>query len=175
MSRTTPLDITTQGSIPSFIETKSITLDANNTTKAHRVFTVTGRVMVEGLYGVVTTALGSAVTAAHWRTNDQTATLPISAVAGTTLSSFTVGSVLTRKSIVSVALSADNASAAKVIDPVAATAPGFFMPFTVVQKTGGVQTDIEFVYTTTNAPTTGAITFYAIFKPLTPDGDLRAV
>lgn len=175
MSRTTPLDLSTQGNIPSFIESKSITLDANNATKAHRLFTVTGNVMVEGLYGVVTTALGSVITAAYWRTNDQTATLPISAAAGTTLSSFAVGSVLTRKSLVSVALSADDASAAKVVDPVAATAPGFFMPFVVTQKTAGVQTDIEFVYSTTNAPTTGAITFYAIFRPLTADGDLRAV
>ena len=91
------------------------------------------------------------------------------------LSSFAVGSLITRKSLVSVALSADNASAAKVVDPVAATAPDVLMPFAVVQKTGGVQTDIEFVYTTTNTPTSGAIKWYCEFEPLTEDGDVRAV
>ena len=155
--------------------TKSHTLVGNNATVAVPLFRVTGSVKVIALYGVVTTALGSAVTAAHWRTNDQTATLPISAAAGTTLSNFVAGSVLTRKSLVSVALTGDNASAAKVIDPVAATAPDIFMPFNVVQKTGAVQTDIEFVYTTTNTPTSGAITFYVMYAPLTATSTLVEV
>lgn len=155
--------------------TKSITLSGNNTTVATPIFRVTGSIKVIALYGVVTTTLGSAQTAAHWRTNDQTATLPISAAAGTTISSMGVGSILTRKSLVSVALTADNSTAAKVIDPVAATAPDIFMPFIVEQKVGGIQTDIEFVYTTTNTPTTGAITFYAMYAPLTADSTLVAV
>lgn len=151
---------------------KAITLSGNNTTVATPLFRVTGNVEVRALYGVVTTTLGSNQTAAHWRTNDQTATLPISASAGTTVSSLGVGSLLVRKSLVSVALTADNSTAAKVIDPVAATAPGVFMPFQVVQKVGGVNTDIEYVYTTTNTPTTGAITFYIRWVPLTEDSNL---
>lgn len=153
----------------------SITLVANNTTAAVPIFRVTGSVHVTELYGIVTTVLGSNLTAAHWRTNDQTATLPISAAAGTTISSFAVGSKLTRHSVLTVALKADNSSAAKVIDPVAATAPEVHMPFSVVQKTGSVQTDVEFVYTTTNTPTSGAITFFAVWRPLSTGSNLAAV
>jgi hypothetical protein len=154
---------------------KAQTLSGNNTTVATPLFRVTGTVEVTQLYAIVTTALGSNITAAHWRTNDQTATLPVSAAAGTTLSSFVAGSKLTRSSIVSVALSGDNASAAKVRDPVAATAPSVHMPFDVVQKTGGVNTDIEFVYTTTNTPTTGALIHYVEWQPLSDGATLVAL
>ena len=151
------------------------TLDGSNTTVAESVFRVTGSVKVLALYGIVTTALGSNITAAHWRTYDQTATLPISAAAGTTLSSFAVGSLITRKSLVTVALTGDNASAAKVTDPVAATAPDVFMPFIVTQKTGSVTTDIQFVYTTTNTPTSGAIEHHLGWLPLTEGSSVAVV
>lgn len=154
---------------------KDQTLSGSNTTVATPLFRVTGTVEVTQLYSIVTTALGSNITAAHWRTNDQTATLPISAAAGTALSSFTVGSKLTRSSIVSVALTGNNASAAKVIDPVAATAPAVHMPFEVVQKTAGVQTDIEFVYTTTNTPTSGVIRHFVEWQPMSDGATLVAV
>ena len=154
---------------------KTQTLSGNNTTVATPLFRVTGSVEVTQLYAIVTTALGSNQTAAHWRTNDQTATLPISAAAGTTISSFAVGSKLTRGSLVSVALTGNNSSAAKVIDPVAATAPAVHMPFEVVQKTDAVQTDIEFVYTTTNTPTSGVLVHYIEWQPLTPDSTLVVV
>lgn len=163
--------ITTNGLIVS----KAITLSASNTTANVPIFTVTGDVQVLSLYGVVTTALGSNVTAAYWRVNDQTAQTAISLATGTTLSSFTVGSLLTRRSLVSVALVGTNANAAAVVDPVAATAPGYFMPFTIVQKTGNVLTQIEFVYTTTNTPTSGAITFYAGWVPLSDGANIVAV
>jgi len=149
---------------------KSITLSASNTTAAVPLFTVTGDVQVLSLYGVVTTALGSNITAAYWRANDQTAQAAISLATGTTLSSFTAGSLLTRRSLVSVALVGTNANAGAVVDPVAATAPGLFMPFAVVQKTGGITTDIEFVYTTTNTPTSGAIEFFIGWVPLSANG-----
>lgn len=153
---------------------KTQTLSGNNATVATPLFRITGTVQVTQLYAVVTTALGSNVTAAHWRSNDQTATLPISAAAGTTLSSLPAGSVLTRHSLVSVALKADSSSAAKVIDPVAATAPAVHMPFCVVQKTAGVNTDIEFVYTTTNTPTSGVIQHFVEWQPLS-EGSTLAV
>jgi hypothetical protein len=175
MARQPIILMSEDGQIRRYVESKAQTLSGNNTTVATPLFRVTGTVRVIALYGIVTTALGSNITAAHWRTNDQTATLPISAAAGTTLSSFTAGSLLTRNSLVSVALTGDNASAAKVRDPVAATAPDVNMPFEIVQKTGGVNTDIEFVYTTTNTPTSGAIKHYVIFEPLSDDGDIRAL
>lgn len=154
---------------------KAQTLTGSNTTVATPLFRVTGTVEVTQLYAIVTTALGSNVTASHWRTNDQTATLPITAAAGTVISSFVAGSKLTRKTVVATALSADNASAAKVVDPVAATAPAVHMPFEVVQKTGGVNTDIEFVYTTTNTPTSGALIHYVEWQPMSDGATLSAV
>jgi hypothetical protein len=154
---------------------KDQTLSGSNTTVSTPLFRVTGTVEVTQLYAIVTTALGSNITAAYWRTNDQTAQLPITAAAGTTLSSFVAGSKLTRSSLVSVALTGNNASAAKVIDPVAATAPAVHMPFEVVQKTGGVQTDIEFTYTTTNTPTSGVIRHFVEWQPISDGATLVAV
>lgn len=151
---------------------KTQTLTGNNTTVATPLFRVTGSVHISQLYAVVKTALGSNVTAAHWRTNDQTATVAISLATGTTLSSLPAGTTLTRHSIASVALKADTAAAAKVIDPVAATAPAVHMPFAVVQKTGGVNTDIEFVYTTTNTPTSGVIQHFVEWQPLSEGASL---
>jgi hypothetical protein len=154
---------------------KTQTLSGSNTTVATPLFRVTGSVRVTELYAVVTTVLGSNNTAAHWRTNDQTAQVAISLATGTTLSSLPAGSMLTRHSLVSVALKADSSAAAKVIDPVAATAPAIHMPFEVVQKTGGVQTDIEFVYTTTNTPTSGVIQHFVEWQPLSEGSTLVAV
>lgn len=175
MARNPIVNMSQEGAVRRYVETKLQTLSGNNTTVATPIFRVTGSVKINKIYGVVQTALGSNVTAAYLRTNDQTAQVAISLATGVTLSSFAIGSLITRKSLVSVALSADNASAAKVVDPVAATAPDVLMPFAVVQKTGGVQTDIEFVYTTTNTPTSGVIKWYCEFEPLTEDGDVRAV
>lgn len=154
---------------------KAITLSGNNTTVATPIFQLTGSVEVRALYGVVMTTLGSNVTAAYWRLNDQTAQVSISLATGTTLSTYAVGSLLSRRSIASVALFGQNSVATTVHDPVAATAPSYFMPFAIAQKTGGVQTNIEFVYTTTNTPTTGAITFYCRYIPLSEDAKLVAV
>jgi hypothetical protein len=139
------------------------------------IFTVKGTVLVNGLYGIVTTAIGSNHTAAHWRVNDQTvATQVISLATGTTVSSLPAGTFLSRRSLVSVALVATTSAAATLSDPVAATAPDYFMPFTVTQKTAGVQTDIEYVYTTNNS-SLGTIKFTVLFTPLSDDGSVDPV
>lgn len=151
------------------------TLIGNNTTASNIIFRVTGSIEVLRLYGIVTTVLSSNITAAFFRTNDQTAQLDITAAAGTTLSSFSVGSLIARNSVAAVALTGDNSSAAKVRDPVAATAPAVLMPFIMVQKTAAVQTDIEFRYTTTNTPATGAIQFFLEYRPISGDGSAVAV
>lgn len=162
------------GTTPGAVVSSSKTLSANNTTAAVPIFRVTGNVEVLALYGVVTTALGSNQTAAYWRLNDQTAQVNISLNTGTTISSAAVGSQVVRNSVATVALVLANASAGRVTDPVAATAPDVYMPFTITQK-NGANSDIEFVYSTTNTPTSGAITFYAVYLPLTPDSTLVAV
>lgn len=142
-------------------------LNANNTTGTLSLFTITGDVYVVSLYGVVTTALGANNTAAYWRINDGSAQASISLSTGTTLSAAPAGSLIVRDSIASVALALKSASAAGVQDPVAATAPSLFMPFALVQKTGNVTSTVEFLYTTTDTPTTGAIDFYIGWVPLT--------
>lgn len=157
------------------VSSKEITLSASNTTAAVPLFTVVGSVQVLALYGVVTTTLSSNITAAYWRQNDGTAQQAISLAAGTTLSSFAVGSTIVRRSLVSVALAGTSTATGTVTDPVAATAPGSFMPFILAQKTGGVTTNVEFVYTTTNTPATGAITFYLGWVPLTEGSYINPV
>jgi len=153
---------------------KTISLTANNETVAVPLFTVTGSVQFIALYGVVQETLGSQVTAASWRVNDGSAQPSISALAGTTLSGFVAGSTLVRRGIASVALVASNASLTALIDPVASTTPGSFMPFIIIEKNGG-PTAIEFRYATTNTPTTGSITFYAGWVPLTPNANVTPV
>lgn len=152
---------------------KTATINASNTTASVSLFNVTGNVQVLSLYGVVKTALSSNITAAHWRTWDQTAAVAISQATGTTLSNFTAGSMLTRRSLNTVALVGTNASAAAVVDPVAATAAVAFMPFIVVQKTGNVLTTVEFRYTTTNTPASGEIEFYLGWIPLTENSKVE--
>lgn len=154
--------------------TKELTLSASNATANVPIFTVTGSVEFIGLYGIVTTALSSNITAAYLQINDQTATPDISLASGTTLSSFAAGSLFARISTAGVAMAAQNASAGRVTDPVAATAPSLLMPFAVTQKTAGVLTQVEFVYSTTNTPATGVIKWYARWFPLSDDGNVVA-
>ena len=154
--------------------TKEHTLVGNNTAGIQvPLFTVTGAVEVFRLYYIVTTTFGSNHTAAYFQINDQTATPDISL--SVTLSNATVGSLISRHSLVSVAAIFSSAAAGVVKDPVAATAPGMFMPFIVVQKTGGITTNIEYVYSTTNAPTTGAFKAYIQYRPLSDNGAITAV
>lgn len=154
---------------------KEVTLSASNTTASVDLFTVTGSVEVTGLWGVVTTVLGSNQTAAYWRLNDGAAQSAISLATGTTISNLPVGSLLSRRSLVSVALVASTAAQEQVVDPVAATAPSYFMPFVLVQKTAGATSTVQLVYTTTNTPTSGAIKFFIRWLPLSTGSKIQAV
>lgn len=159
---------------PGLLVSKTLTTNASNTTSVNPIFTITGQVQVIQLYGIVTTTLGANQTAAYWRLNDQTAQVNISLNTGTTVSNAAVGSIIARRSIASVAIALANASAGAIQDPVAATAPAVFMPFNLVQKVGGVLTQIEYVYTTTTTPTSGEITFYCGWIPLTEGSSVTA-
>lgn len=154
---------------------KSVTLVGNNAAGIQvPLFTVTGNVKVNKLYGVVTTTLGSNQTAAYWQLNDGAATPDITLATGTTISNAGVGSIIARRSLVSVALVLANSTASVVTDPVAATAPDSFMPFIITSKVSATTT-IEFVYSTTNTPTSGAIDFYVEYTPLEPNGSITAI
>lgn len=145
--------------------TNSKTLSGNNTTVVTPIFHIIGTVEVLALWGTITTALGANNTATYWRLNDQTSQLNITLNTGTTISAFTVGSIIVKKNVAGGALTALNASAGRVSEPTTLETL-YFSPFVAVQKTGGVTTDIEFVYTTTDTPTSGVINFGAYYLPI---------
>jgi len=152
---------------------KSLTLSGNNTTVAAPIFSITGSVEIRAIWGVITTTLGANHTAAHWRLNDQTAQVVITAAAGTALSAKKAGSVIVKKGLAGAALSLlDNA--AGVISEPTTLETTYYSPFVAVKKTAAV-TNIEYVYTTTDAPTSGAIKFYCRYLPLTDDASVTAI
>lgn len=154
---------------------KTQTLSGNNETVATPLFRITGAVKITELYSVVTTIIGSNATAAHYRVNDQTTTTAITLATGSTIQNYTPGSIFARTGTVSTALQVKISSQGNVLDPFAATVPDFFMPFVVIQKTGSVQTDIEFVYTTTNTPTSGVIQHFVEWQPLSEGSTLTVL
>ena len=158
-----------------FQSQKSQTLSGSNTTVNTALFSVTGTINIRALYGEVTTVLGANNTAAYYQIDDQTATPDITLASGTTLSAAAVGSIIARTSVAGVAVTLANSSAGRVTDPVAATAPDVFMPFFVTQKTGSILTTINFVYTTTETPTSGVIRHNVKWEPVSNDGNLTVL
>ena len=149
----------------------AVTLNVNNTTGSKVAFTVTGCVHVHAIWATVTTVISSNHTAGHLRTNDQTATIDISeAVTGIALSALAVGTVFYKESLAAVALKLLDNAAAKMEEPATAGIP-WSSPFVVLKKTAATTT-IDYRYTTTNAPSTGALLFGALWIPLSTDGFL---
>lgn len=146
------------------------TINGNNTTVALPLFHVTGTVEIRGLWGVITTDLGVNHTAAYWRLNDQTAQANITLNTGTTLSAKKAGSTIVKKGLAAAALVLLDNAAGVVSEPTTLETT-FFSPFVAEKKTAAT-TDIEYVYTTTDTPTSGAIQFFARFIPLSSDGNL---
>jgi hypothetical protein len=130
--------------------------------------------MITRIWGVVTTTFGTNHTAAHWRINDQTATdQVITAAAGTNLSAISAGALILKDGLAAAALTYKSADAASLLEPTTLQTL-IFSPFVVVQKTGAIQTDIEYVYTTTDEPTEGAMRFFVSYYPLSDDGLVEA-
>ncbi len=159
------IPVTTDG----LVATSTQSLSANNTTASVPIFTVTGTVEIRGLWGVVTTVLSSNITAAYYRLNDQTAQPAISLATGTTLSSAAVGSIISRGRLAATALAFIDTAAGRVTEASAVNLQ-YFSPFLLTQKTGGIKSDVEFTYTTTNTPATGAIQFFIKWLPISTDG-----
>lgn len=141
------------------------TLIGNNTTVAVPIFHITGSVQILAIWGNVITALGANNTAAYWRLNDQTTQSNITLNTGTALSAASAGAILVKKGLAAAALTLLDATQGRISEPTTLETP-YFSPFVAVQKTGSVQTDIEFVYTTTDTPTSGVINFYVQYLPL---------
>lgn len=150
---------------------KTITLDASNTTKSHVIFTVTGSVLIHRIWGEVTTVIGANHTKGHLRTNDQTATIDLSeSVTGATLSALAVGTMLWRSGVLATALQLDDNAVGAIQDAVSA-GNRVFSPFAVTKKSGAVTT-IDYRYTSTDTPHSGAIKWRADWEPLSGGGFL---
>lgn len=163
------IPITTDGIIIS----NSITLSGSNTTVAVPLFHIVGTVEIRGIWGIVTTDLGANHTAAYWRINDQSAQANITLNTGTTLSAIKVGSTIVKKGLAAAALvKLDNATG--VVSEPTTLETTYFSPFVAVKKTAAT-TDIEYVYTTTDTPTTGVIQFSCRFLPVSADGTLQII
>lgn len=148
----------------------SMTLNVNNTTGSIVMFTITGSVLIHHLWGEVTTVISSNATAAHLRTNDQSANVDVTLNTGVTLSAAPVGSIIVRNGLVAAALVLKSNAAGAFLD--AGTAGnGVFTPFSLHKKTAAVTT-LDFRYTTTNAPSSGVILWTADWEPLSQDGNL---
>lgn len=143
----------------------SKTLIGNNTTVAVPIFHVTGTVQILALWANITTTLGANCTATYWRLNDQTAQVNVTLNTGTDISAAVAGSTLVKKGLAAAALTFINASAGRITEPTTLETL-YFSPFLATQKTGSVTTDIEFVYSTTDTPTSGVINFYVQYVPI---------
>lgn len=146
------------------------TLAGSNTTVATSIFRIIGAIEVRALWAEVTTAIGSNHTAAYWRLNDQTAQVDITLNTGTTVSSVAAGSLLVKKGLAAAALVLINNSAGRINEPTTLET-SFFSPFSFVKKTAA-NTDIEYVYTTTQTPTTGVLVHHIRWLPLTADSNV---
>jgi dihydroxyacetone kinase DhaKLM complex PTS-EIIA-like component DhaM len=153
--------------------TSTKTLTGNNTTVNVPIFTITGSVDIVTMYGVITTTLGANHTAASWRINDQTAQVYLTAVGGTALSAKTAGSMIVKEGLVATALTLIDNVAGAISEPAAAQG-GVSSEIFITKKTGAL-TQIEYCYTTTDAPTSGAIEFFVGYYPLSDDGNITAV
>ena len=137
------------------------------------MFKVTGQVHVKKLYGVVTTALLNH-TAVSFRLNDQTAQTYITAVGGTSATNAPVGTIVEKNALAATAVDVDSSSTG-LFEEIATANLDYYQQFRVGQKTGGIETDIEYCYTTSDTPTSGAIQFFCVYVPLSIDGNLTAL
>lgn len=152
---------------------KSATINANNTTASISLFRVTGSVLVKALYGIVTVGLSANHTAAHWRLSDGTNTPAITLATGTTLSSAGVGSKIVRSALSTSALALQQSDQVRLLDPSSTPSPTF-VSFQVTQK-NATNSDIEYRYTTTDAPASGEVLFRLVYTPVSTDGSVAVV
>lgn len=150
----------------------SKTLTASGTTATVPIFTVVGQVEVTALYGVITTALGNN-TAAYWQFYDGTTANALTLNTGTSLTSAIAGGVISKKTTVGTALTLTAGTSGQVAESGTAGAT-YFQDF-VLFANPLATSQIDFVYTTSDTPTTGAITFYVRWVPLSAGSLITAV
>lgn len=161
-----------ENKLRSRVVSSAVTLDANNTTASVDVFNLIGSIEVRRLWGVVTVAIGANHTAGFLRLDDGAAQVDITA-SGITLSGLAVGTTVTKEALAASSLTLLDDVVGTTDEGTLITHRPYFMGFVVVKKTGA-GTAIEYRYSTTDAPTSGELTFYAEWLPLSDDGDLSA-
>lgn len=139
------------------------------------IFRVTGSVRFLRIWGVVTTVLNSNITAASFEMFDQTAHTAITSAAGTTISAAPVGSMIAKTGLAATALTLKSAAAGALSEPGAVGEFVTSSAFDITQKTGGINTDIQFLYTKDAGASSGVIQFFVEFIPLSADGAVAAV
>lgn len=150
--------------VDGFFAYDSQVLTGNNTTVVTPIFTIVGTVLVKGIWGTVTTVLGANHTASAFRFNDATAHSDITLSTGTDISAAPVGSSIVKKGVAGTAITLLKADQERVSEPTTVETL-YLSPFTLVGK-NGVTTNIEYVYATTDQPTSGAINFGLLWLPL---------
>ncbi len=159
--------------VDGIITTDTQTLVGSNATVAVPIYTVSGSIEVRGLWGVVTTVLGANNTAAYWRFNDGTAQSNITVNTGTTLSAAGADSIIVKKGLAAAALTLLTSDQERVSEPTTLETP-FFSPFVLTAKTT-VTSNVEFVYSTTDTPTSGVIQFFIRWLPLSNGANVTAL
>jgi hypothetical protein len=153
---------------------KEVTFTGSAETVATPIFTITGVVELLKIWGVCTTGFGANHTDAHLRINDQTATdVVLSKTTTLDLSGISAGAAIVKNGLAAAVLSYRSADAATSLEPAVADEKSF-TPAIITQKTGSIQTDIEYVYTTTDEPTSGAMQFFVGYLPLSEGAKIEA-
>lgn len=159
-----------QPGLPILVNSKIVTTNVSNTTGSIVVFTITGTLKVVQFFGIVTTVLSANQTAAFIRLNDQTATVDLSLNTGVTMSAAPVGSIIARTGLVAAALTLKSSAAGAFQDAPSAI-EDVFTSF-IIQKKAAATTTIDYRYTTTDTPSSGAIQFVMVWEPLSADASV---
>lgn len=130
--------------------TKTITLNANNTSASVNVFIITGAVKCLSLHGAITvkTTLTNC-TAVYFDLWDGTTSVPITKTTGAAMSGYNVGAFFIKDTDVATALTIMNNDQGRMNEAVVGGKEN--APFIALAKTA-TNTYIRFNYTTTDAP-----------------------
>jgi hypothetical protein len=149
------------------LSVNSKTTNANNTTASLSLFSITGTIRILKLYGIVTTTLGANHTTAYFNLYDQTTRVAITLATGSTLSAFVAGSFVGKLGLAATAAKVQSNAAGAIIEPTTLETLDF-SEFIAVKKTAAV-TEVDYTYSTTDAPTSGVIQFFMEWSPLSAD------
>jgi len=148
---------------------KSLTLDANNTTKSYNLYRVYGIVKIMNIYAHVETVLSANHTDCFIDVYDG-ASVPLSKDTTLTLSAAPVGSMIVRNADATNILSYHSGANAFISENSSYRDPT--TEVIVGAKGNGTATYIRFTHTTTDAPSTGLLHFHVEWVPLSNMGFL---